>query len=83
METITVTYSAGSFTASARYPDGTGARVVAAAKVRLNMPTATNAQVFQALANEFFNNVPQNTMNTEREIARATADANIPPIPVT
>lgn len=83
METITVTYSAGGFTASAQYPNGTGARIIAAAKVRLDMPAGTNAQIFQALANEFFNNVPQNTVNTEREIARATADASIAPIPVT
>lgn len=83
METITVTYSAGSFTASAQYPNGTGSRIIAAAKTRLNMPAATNAEVFQALANEFFNNVAQNTVNTERETARATADASIAPIPVT
>lgn len=83
METITVTYSAGSFTGSAQYPNGTGARIVAAAKVRLNMPAATNAQVFQALCDEFFNWTPQNTVNTEREIARAASDASIAPIPVT
>lgn len=82
-ETITLTYSAGSLSRSRTFPDGSGARAVAAAKIRLNMPTATNAQIFNAIADELFNNLRQQTLNTEREQARASADAGVPDMPLT
>jgi hypothetical protein len=82
-ETITLTYSAGSLSKSRSLPDGSGARIVAAAKTRLNMPGATNAQVFAAIADEFFQNLKQQTLNTEREQARLTADAGVSDIPLT
>jgi hypothetical protein len=82
-ETITLTYSAGSFTKSRTVPNGSGTRIIAAAKARLNMPAATNAQVFDAIADEFFSVLRQTTLNYEREQARITSDATITDIPLT
>ena len=83
-ETITLTYSAGSLTRSRTFPDGSGVRVVAAAKARLGLaPATTNAAVFNAIADEFFNVLRQTTLNYEREQARITADAGITDIPMT
>lgn len=84
-ETITLTYSAGNLSRARQYPDGSGARAIAAARIRLNMPapTFTVAQVFAAIADEFFQNLRQQTVNTEREQARITADAGVPDMPIT
>lgn len=83
-ETITLTYSAGTLSRSRIFPNGSGVRVVAAAKARLNLaPTATNAEVFNAIADEFFNVLRQTTLNYEREQARVTSDAGVPDMPLT
>ena len=83
-ETITLAYSAGNFSQSRSVPNGTGTRVVAATKARLGLAAnATNAQVFTALADEFFKSVMQNVVNHEREQARKTADATVSDIPLT
>lgn len=86
-ETITLTYSAGSMSRSRTFPDGSGARAIAAARIRFDMPSGspgfTNAQVFAAIADEFFQNLRQQTLNTEREQARINADASIADMPIT
>lgn len=83
-ETITLSYSAGNLTRSRTFPNGSGLRVVAAAKGRLNLnPAATNAEVFNALADEFFAVLRQTTLNYEREQARISADASIADMPLT
>jgi hypothetical protein len=83
-ETITLTYSAGNLSRSRTYPNGSGVRVVAAAKARLDLdPAATNAAVFNAIADEFFEVLRQTTLNYEREQARITADAGVPDMPIT
>lgn len=83
-ETITLTYSAGNLSRSRQFPDGSGIRVVAAAKARLALaPTATNVQVFNAIADEFFNVLKETTLNWEREQARITADAGVADLPMT
>lgn len=82
-ETITLTYSAGSFTRSRTFPDGSGARAIAAAKVRLNMPAGTNAQVFNAIADEMFATLRQQTLNVEQQAASTTAVAGVADMPLT
>lgn len=84
-ETITLTYSAGSLSRSRTFPDGSGNRVIAAARIRLNMPspTYTTAQVFNAVADEMFDTIRQLTLNIERERARITADAGVADMPLT
>lgn len=87
-ETITLTYSAGTMSRARTFPDGSGARAIAAARIRLNMPAAgspgfTAAQVFAAIADEFFENLRQQTLNIEREQARTTADAGVADMPLT
>lgn len=83
-ETITLAYSAGSLTRSRTFPNGSGVRVVAAAKARLNLnPAATNAEVFNAVADEFFRVLQETTLNYEREQARIASDASIAPMPMT
>lgn len=81
-ETITLTYSAGNLSRSRTFPDGSGARAIAAAKTRLNMQASTNAQVFNAIADEFFQQLRQQTLNIEREAARTAADAGVPDMPL-
>jgi hypothetical protein len=83
-ETITLTYSAGNLSRARTFPNGSGARVVAAAKARLDLdPSSTNAQVFNAVADEFFNVLRATTLNYEREQARIAADAGVPDMPLT
>lgn len=82
-ETITLTYSAGSFTRSRSFPNGSGTRAIAAAKARLGMdPASTNAQVFNALADELFESIRQNTVNYERQQAEVTAAAGVADMPL-
>lgn len=77
-ETITLSYSAGGFTRSRTFPNGSGVRALAAAKARLNMdPASTNADVFNAIADELFNMLRQNTVNYERQQAETTAVAGV------
>lgn len=83
-ETITLTYSAGSMSRSGSFPNGSGARFVAANKARLGLPAnATNAEVFNAFADEMFRNIAQNAVNYERQQAATVAAAGVSDIPLT
>lgn len=85
-ETITLSYvnAQGTLTRSKSVPDGSGTRIVSSQKARLKLAAnATNAQVFSALADEMFDSLKQNTLNYEREQARATADAGVADMPLT
>jgi hypothetical protein len=82
-ETITLTYSAGSFSRSRTFPNGSGVRAIAAAKARLNMaPASTNAAVFNAMADELFESIRQNTVNYERQQAAETAAVGVADMPL-
>lgn len=82
-EPITLTFAG--FTRTRNFPNGSGARALAAARLRLGMPspTYTATQVFNAVADELFRCIEQNTVNSDREQARITADAGVAPMPMT
>lgn len=83
-ETITLSYSASSFSRSGTFPNGSGSRAIAAARARLGMdPASTNQQVFNAFADELFKNIAQNTVNYEKQVAADAAAAGVADMPLT